>query len=112
MTLMMNQIVKGMRNIFHCREYFLEKFFPSVWESEYGSDKFVTTSPYCKFDSQTLQLFQSSLYIAGRSRMRDINVVMHHFEEWSYSQDYTVRTPTKSLRILSKVASATRLPQA
>ena len=48
-----------------CREYFQLKFFPSVWEAEYGPNKVVTTSPYCKFDSQTLQLFQSSLYIAG-----------------------------------------------
>lgn len=48
------------------REYFLDKFFPSVWEAEYGTHKFTTASPYCKFDSQTLQLFQSSLYIAGK----------------------------------------------
>jgi len=48
-----------------CREYFQDKFFHSVWESDYGPNKVVTTSPYCKFDSQTLQLFQSSLYIAG-----------------------------------------------
>jgi sugar porter (SP) family MFS transporter len=46
-------------------EYFQDKFFPDVWAAEYGPNKFVTTSPYCKFDSQTLQLFQSSLYIAG-----------------------------------------------
>lgn len=49
-----------------CREYFQERFFPSVWAAEHGPEKFETTSPYCKFDSQTLQLFQSSLYIAGK----------------------------------------------
>jgi len=46
-------------------EYFQLKFFPDVWQAEYGPNKVVTSSPYCKFDSQTLQLFQSSLYIAG-----------------------------------------------
>ena len=46
-------------------EYFQDKFFHSVWEANYGPDKVETNSPYCKYDSQTLQLFQSCLYIAG-----------------------------------------------
>ena len=50
-----------------CREFFLKTFFHSVWEAEYGDNAYTATSPYCKFDSQTLQLFQSSIYIAGRS---------------------------------------------
>ncbi|THU64723.1 hypothetical protein C4D60_Mb01t29440 [Musa balbisiana] len=40
---------------------FLEKFFPAV----YGDQKQETiTNQYCKFDSQTLALFTSSLYLA------------------------------------------------
>ena len=46
-------------------EYFQDKFFHSVWEANYGPNKVETNSPYCKYDSQTLQLFQSCLYIAG-----------------------------------------------
>lgn len=46
-------------------EYFQNKFFHSVWVVNYGPDKVSNDSPYCKYDSQTLQLFASSLYIAG-----------------------------------------------
>lgn len=48
------------------RPYFLDKFFHSVWEAEYGPAKVVNSSPYCKYDNQLLQLFQSSMYIAGQ----------------------------------------------
>ena len=41
---------------------FLEKFFPSVYKKE-ESDK--STNQYCKFDSQILTLFTSSLYLAA-----------------------------------------------
>ncbi|OMO98204.1 Sugar/inositol transporter [Corchorus olitorius] len=41
---------------------FLEKFFPDVYQRMKGNKKI---SNYCKFDSQVLTLFTSSLYIAG-----------------------------------------------
>ena len=41
---------------------FLKKFFPSVYEKE-ALDK--STNQYCKFDSETLTLFTSSLYLAA-----------------------------------------------
>lgn len=42
---------------------FLEKFFPKVLRGEeLGSE-----SNYCKYDNQGLQLFTSSLYLAGLS---------------------------------------------
>ncbi|KAJ9690285.1 hypothetical protein PVL29_012773 [Vitis rotundifolia] len=41
---------------------FLRKFFPSVYRKE-ALDKF--TNQYCKFDSETLTLFTSSLYLAA-----------------------------------------------
>lgn len=41
---------------------FLEKFFPVVYEkTQLNEDK----SNYCKYDNQNLQLFTSSLYLAG-----------------------------------------------
>ncbi|CAM6087076.1 unnamed protein product [Calypogeia fissa] len=40
---------------------FLEKFFPSVYTKEEAQ----ATDNYCRFISQTLQLFTSSLYLAG-----------------------------------------------
>ncbi|KAJ1262785.1 hypothetical protein BS78_09G136500 [Paspalum vaginatum] len=40
---------------------FLDEFFPSVLQQLDGSRQ----SPYCKYDNQGLQLFTSSLYIAG-----------------------------------------------
>ncbi|KAK9085066.1 hypothetical protein Sjap_025477 [Stephania japonica] len=39
---------------------FLRKFFPSVYRKEIGAD---STNQYCKFDSETLTLFTSSLYL-------------------------------------------------
>lgn len=42
---------------------FLSKFFPSVYESKKAEEG--NTSPYCVFDSQTLALFTSSLFLAG-----------------------------------------------
>lgn len=41
---------------------FLKKFFPSVYEKE-QADK--NTNLYCKFDSQLLTTFTSSLYLAA-----------------------------------------------
>ncbi|XP_060189799.1 sugar carrier protein C-like [Lycium barbarum] len=43
-------------------EHFLRKFFPSVYNKE-KADK--STNQYCKFDSQTLTMFTSSLYLAA-----------------------------------------------
>ncbi|KAG8381550.1 hypothetical protein BUALT_Bualt06G0133300 [Buddleja alternifolia] len=43
-------------------EPFLKKFFPGVYRKMNGDIK---TSNYCKFDSQVLTSFTSSLYIAG-----------------------------------------------
>ncbi|XP_074570236.1 sugar transport protein MST4 [Curcuma longa] len=40
---------------------FLEKFFPAVYRRKHET----TESNYCKYDSQGLQLFTSSLYLAG-----------------------------------------------
>lgn len=41
---------------------FLEKFFPSVYRKQKADD---STNQYCKFDSVTLTLFTSSLYLAA-----------------------------------------------
>ncbi|KAK6928984.1 Major facilitator, sugar transporter-like [Dillenia turbinata] len=41
---------------------FLEKFFPSVYSLE---EEDTSTNQYCKFNSQTLTLFTSSLYVAA-----------------------------------------------
>lgn len=41
---------------------FLEKFFPSVYKKQKADD---STNQYCKFDSQTLTMFTSSLYLAA-----------------------------------------------
>ncbi|GAA0145180.1 secondary carrier transporter [Lithospermum erythrorhizon] len=41
---------------------FLEKFFPSVFEKQKGD---TSTNQYCKFDSPTLTMFTSSLYLAA-----------------------------------------------
>ncbi|KAL2484023.1 Sugar transport protein 1 [Forsythia ovata] len=41
---------------------FLKKFFPSVYRKQ-NADK--STNQYCKFDSQTLTMFTSSLYLAA-----------------------------------------------
>lgn len=41
---------------------FLSKFFPSVYHLEENS---ASTNQYCKFDSQLLTLFTSSLYLAA-----------------------------------------------
>jgi len=41
---------------------FLEKFFPSVYQKETQD---TSTNQYCKFDSATLTLFTSSLYVAA-----------------------------------------------
>lgn len=42
---------------------FLKKFFPSVYRKM--NDPSIHKNNYCKFDSQVLQLFTSSLYIAA-----------------------------------------------
>ena len=41
---------------------FLQRFFPKVWEKR-EADK--STSQYCQYDSQTLTMFTSSLYLAA-----------------------------------------------
>lgn len=41
---------------------FLEKFFPSVYRKQKADD---STNQYCKFDSETLTMFTSSLYLAA-----------------------------------------------
>lgn len=41
---------------------FLSKFFPSVYHKEKQD---TSTNQYCKFDSQLLTLFTSSLYLAA-----------------------------------------------
>lgn len=41
---------------------FLKKFFPSVYEKQ---EHDTSTNQYCKFDSETLTLFTSSLYLAA-----------------------------------------------
>ncbi|MQM22426.1 hypothetical protein Taro_055479, partial [Colocasia esculenta] len=42
---------------------FLKKFFPAVYRRKTGQG--LDTSNYCKYDNQGLQLFTSSLYLAG-----------------------------------------------
>lgn len=42
---------------------FLSKFFPAVYEKETSTDP--SNNQYCKFDSQILTLFTSSLYLAA-----------------------------------------------
>lgn len=42
---------------------FLQKFFPSVYRK--SKDRTGDTNQYCKFDSQLLTLFTSSLYLAA-----------------------------------------------
>ncbi|KAG6584034.1 Sugar carrier protein C, partial [Cucurbita argyrosperma subsp. sororia] len=41
---------------------FLEKFFPSVFRKKHQKE---TTNQYCQYDSETLTLFTSSLYLAA-----------------------------------------------
>ncbi|KAK6128471.1 hypothetical protein DH2020_037785 [Rehmannia glutinosa] len=45
---------------------FLEKFFPEVYKKEMED---TGTNQYCKFDSQILQLFTSSLYLAALGKL-------------------------------------------
>uniref|UniRef100_A0A453JAY7 Major facilitator superfamily (MFS) profile domain-containing protein n=1 Tax=Aegilops tauschii subsp. strangulata TaxID=200361 RepID=A0A453JAY7_AEGTS len=45
-------------------ESFLKKFFPDVYHQMKG-DKAATVSNYCRFDSELLTVFTSSLYVAG-----------------------------------------------
>ena len=49
------------------RPKFEQAFFPSIYEEQHGKHKFVQQSPYCKFNSPVLQLFPSSLYLAGET---------------------------------------------
>lgn len=41
---------------------FLNRFFPSVYRKQKADN---STNQYCKFDSQTLTMFTSSLYLAA-----------------------------------------------
>ncbi|XAR53677.1 hypothetical protein NMG60_11022322 [Bertholletia excelsa] len=43
-------------------ESFLKRFFPAVYEKQRSES---STNQYCKFDSQTLTMFTSSLYLAA-----------------------------------------------
>lgn len=43
--------------------HFLKKFFPEVFRKTKEEEEF--NSNYCKYDNQMLQLFTSSLYLAG-----------------------------------------------
>ncbi|VAI11319.1 unnamed protein product [Triticum turgidum subsp. durum] len=45
-------------------ESFLKKFFPDVYHQMHG-DKAAAVSNYCRFDSELLTVFTSSLYVAG-----------------------------------------------
>ncbi|KAG1347178.1 sugar transport protein MST3 [Cocos nucifera] len=60
---------------------FLKKFFPTVYRQE-EEDK--STNQYCKFDSQVLQLFTSSLYLAALIASFFASVVTRVFgRKWS-----------------------------
>jgi MFS family permease len=41
---------------------FLKKFFPSVYRKQQADE---TSNQYCQYDSQTLTMFTSSLYLAA-----------------------------------------------
>ncbi|KAF3321265.1 hexose carrier protein HEX6-like protein [Carex littledalei] len=55
-------IVAGSGGILFGYDLGISEFFPEVYEKMQGKNK---TSNYCKFDSQLLMVFTSSLYIAG-----------------------------------------------
>ena len=60
---------------------FLLKFFPNVYKKE-KADK--STNQYCKFDSATLTLFTSSLYLAALIASFFASVVTRMFgRKWS-----------------------------
>lgn len=60
---------------------FLSKFFPSVYRLEENS---ASTSQYCKFDSQLLTLFTSSLYLAALiASFMAATVTRKHGRKWS-----------------------------
>ncbi|XP_008812644.2 sugar transport protein MST3-like [Phoenix dactylifera] len=60
---------------------FLKKFFPTVYRQE-KEDK--STNQYCKFDSQVLQMFTSSLYLAALVASFFASVVTRAFgRKWS-----------------------------
>jgi hypothetical protein len=44
---------------------FLSSFFPAVAAQQLAASSSDARSPYCKFDSPVLQLFTSSLFLAG-----------------------------------------------
>lgn len=44
---------------------FLKKFFPSVYLRKLYDDHAIHKSKYCMFNNQKIQLFTSSLYLAG-----------------------------------------------
>ena len=68
-------------------ESFQKQFFPSVYEAE--QDNSTTTSPYCTYDSASLQLFTSVLFLAG--------LVASPFASW---------TTTKGGRLVSMAIAA------
>lgn len=57
-------------------EHFLKQFFPSVYEQQ---AKAAGGNQYCKFDSQLLTLFTSSLYLAALAASFLASVVTRAF---------------------------------
>ena len=45
-----------------CRKDFEAVFFPDIYKKEHA---FKASSPWCKFDSQKLQIYTSCFYLAG-----------------------------------------------
>lgn len=58
-------------------EPFLKRFFPSVYKTM--SDESVRENEYCKFDSQLLTLFTSSLYLAALAASFSASVITRSF---------------------------------
>lgn len=58
-------------------EDFLEKFFPSVYNKM--KDDTDNSNEYCKFDSQLLTMFTSSLYVAALAASFCASVVTRSF---------------------------------
>ena len=48
---------------------FERRFFPDVYAQQIETAGLFEHSPYCRFNSQRLQLFTSSIFLAGGSRM-------------------------------------------
>lgn len=55
---------------------FLRRFFPSVYRKQEGD---TSTNQYCKFDSERLTLFTSSLYLAALASSLVASTVTRRF---------------------------------